>query len=415
MRFRIHSFVVTLGTMLIWRGVVIALTGGFPVTVPIPPEFKEIMSGPLLDGFRMSMVWFFVIGALGTFLLARTRFGNWIQARGQNEQAARNLGVPVDRVTIYLFMLTSALAAVTGVIQVARFSSVDALRGEGIELQAVAVTVIGGTLLSGGYGSVIGTIFGAITFGMIQVGLVLAGAPGHFFRTLTGVIVVGAVILNTAVARRMARSQAAARFPARQRGGRRGDRRPAAASGGRNSDGSTDGRARGADAGCRRASPMTRPAEPRSAQNAAMPKAGGVVDCTCARGIIEPIPSDAVPVIEAVNISKAFGATTALVDVSLKAYAGRILALLGDNGAGKSTLIKILSGVFPPDRGELRFRGEPVTSSPIRPQARSARHRHRLPGSRRLRTPVGDPQRRPRPRAAEGIRPVQVARHQARR
>jgi simple sugar transport system permease protein len=140
-------------------------------------------------------------------LLARTRFGNWVQARGQNEQAARNLGVPVDRITVYLFMLTSALAAVTGVIQVARFSSVDALRGEGMELQAVAVTVIGGTLLSGGYGSVIGTILGSITFGMIQVGLVLAGAPGHFFRTLTGVIVVGAVILNTSVARRMAASR----------------------------------------------------------------------------------------------------------------------------------------------------------------------------------------------------------------
>jgi simple sugar transport system permease protein len=206
-RFRIHSFVVTLGTMLIWRGVLIALTGGFPMTVTIPPGFKAIMSGPLLDGFRMSMFWFFLIGALGTFLLTRTRFGNWIQARGQNEQAARNLGVPVDRVTIILFMLTSALGAVAGVIQVARFSSVDALRGEGMELQAVAVTVIGGTLLSGGYGSVIGTILGAITFGMIQVGLVLAGAPGHFFRTLTGVIVVGAVILNTAVARRMARSK----------------------------------------------------------------------------------------------------------------------------------------------------------------------------------------------------------------
>jgi len=73
-----------------------------------------------------------------------------------------------------------------------------------------------------------------------------------------------------------------------------------------------------------------------------------------------PIPAGTVPVMEAVSLSKAFGATTALVDVSLKAYAGRILALLGDNGAGKSTLIKILSGVFPPDRGELRFRGERV-------------------------------------------------------
>ena len=75
---------------------------------------------------------------------------------------------------------------------------------------------------------------------------------------------------------------------------------------------------------------------------------------------VESIPPDAVPVIEAINVSKAFGATTALVDVSLKAYAGRILALLGDNGAGKSTLIKILCGVFPPDRGELHFRGERV-------------------------------------------------------
>jgi simple sugar transport system ATP-binding protein len=75
---------------------------------------------------------------------------------------------------------------------------------------------------------------------------------------------------------------------------------------------------------------------------------------------VEPIPEGAVPVMEAVNISKAFGATTALVDVSLRSYAGRVLALLGDNGAGKSTLIKILSGVFPPDRGELLFRGKSV-------------------------------------------------------
>jgi simple sugar transport system permease protein len=219
-RFRIHSFVVTLGTMLIWRGVLIALTGGFPMTVPVPPEFKDVMAGPLLAGFRMSMLWFFVIGALGTFLLLRTRLGNWIQARGQNEQAARNLGVPVDRVTLILFMLASSLAAVSGVIQVARFSSVDALRGEGIELQAVAVTVIGGTLLSGGYGSVIGTMLGAITFGMIQVGLVLAGAPGHFFRTLTGLVVVAAVILNTTVARRVASSRPLGGF---QRGSKAAD------------------------------------------------------------------------------------------------------------------------------------------------------------------------------------------------
>ena len=343
-RFRIHSFVVTLGTMLIWRGVLIALTGGFPMTVAVPPGFKAIMSGPLLSGFRMSMLWFLLIGAAGTFLLLRTRFGNWVQARGQNEQAARNLGVPVDRTTILLFALTSSLAAVVGVIQVARFSSVDALRGEGMELQAVAVTVIGGTLLSGGYGSVIGTILGAITFGMIQVGLVLAGAPGHFFRTLTGLIVVGAVILNTDVTRRMARSRPF-------RGFFRGSE--------------------AADAAITAIAPLSAPGGPRETlgvtsvsstnHNGDRSAAGTPDEVYAMPRRIEPVPPDAVPIIEAAKVSKAFGPTTALVDVSLKAYAGRILALIGDNGAGKSTLIKILSGVFPPDRGELRFRGEPVT------------------------------------------------------
>ena len=90
------------------------------------------------------------------------------------------------------------------------------------------------------------------------------------------------------------------------------------------------------------------------------PDGRGTPDFHEPRRKIEPIPERAVPVMEAISISKAFGATTALVDVSLRAYSGRVLALLGDNGAGKSTLIKILSGVFVPDRGELRFRGEPV-------------------------------------------------------
>src|SRR5262249_14434255 len=84
-RFRVHPVVVTLGTMLIWRGVVITLTGGFPITTTIPAGFRQVMSGPLPDswwllaGFRASMLWFFLIGGVGTFLLARTRFGNWIQ------------------------------------------------------------------------------------------------------------------------------------------------------------------------------------------------------------------------------------------------------------------------------------------------------------------------------------------------
>ncbi|MER8766014.1 MULTISPECIES: ATP-binding cassette domain-containing protein [unclassified Mesorhizobium] len=105
---------------------------------------------------------------------------------------------------------------------------------------------------------------------------------------------------------------------------------------------------------------MSEPSGLDAQRGARLPAGSGSDDLTLRRPSVEPVAAGAVPVIEAVNLSKGFGATTALVDVSLSAYAGRILALLGDNGAGKSTLIKILSGVFPPDRGELRFNGEKV-------------------------------------------------------
>ena len=96
------------------------------------------------------------------------------------------------------------------------------------------------------------------------------------------------------------------------------------------------------------------------ATGANLPSGSGSRELRVQAREVAPIPPDAVPVLEAIGVSKAFGATTALVDVSLKAHEGRITALLGDNGAGKSTLIKILCGVYPPDRGELRFRGEPI-------------------------------------------------------
>jgi simple sugar transport system ATP-binding protein len=110
---------------------------------------------------------------------------------------------------------------------------------------------------------------------------------------------------------------------------------------------------------------------PSTEKRGSLPIGSGSDDVNMPRRTIKPIPPGTIPVMEAVGVSKAFGATTALVDVSLKAYEGRILALLGDNGAGKSTLIKILCGVFPPDQGELRFRGERITFA----NPATARHR----------------------------------------
>ncbi|WP_051440620.1 ABC transporter permease [Ensifer aridi] len=193
----IHSFIITLGTSLVYRGMLLAFTGGFPRAVDMPRAVSNIIAGPMLfGGMRKSLVWFVLITALATILLLRTRLGNWIQAVGQNPRAAHNLGVNVTRTTVIAFMLSGALAGIVGVMQVARFASVDAMRGTGIELQAVAVSVIGGTLLSGGYGSAIGAMMGAIVLATIQTGLVLISAPGFLYTTIMGVIVVGAVLVN---------------------------------------------------------------------------------------------------------------------------------------------------------------------------------------------------------------------------
>ncbi|QXC52461.1 ABC transporter permease (plasmid) [Agrobacterium salinitolerans] len=193
----IHSFIITLGTSLVYRGMLLAFTGGFPKSVDMPRAVSNVIAGPMLfGGMRMSLIWFIMITCFATILLLRTRLGNWIQAVGQNPKAAHNLGVNVNRTTILAFVISGGLAGTVGVMQVARFASVDAMRGTGIELQAVAVSVIGGTLLSGGYGSAIGAMMGAIVLASIQTGLVLVSAPGFLYTTIMGVIVVGAVLVN---------------------------------------------------------------------------------------------------------------------------------------------------------------------------------------------------------------------------
>lgn len=192
----LHSFIVTLGTLLWARGLLLWASAGQPQSLFLPDSFVDIVAGPKLWGFRMSLLWFAVLAAVGSVLLFRTRLGNWILATGSNPEGARDLGVPVKRVTVSLFVMSSFGAGVIGVIQAARFDSVDPQRGQGIELLAIAAVVIGGTLLTGGFGSVFGTLIGAFVFATIQVGLILSGVPGFWFNTTVGILLVLAVLVN---------------------------------------------------------------------------------------------------------------------------------------------------------------------------------------------------------------------------
>jgi simple sugar transport system permease protein len=203
-RTRAPSFIVTLGALFFWRGVVLMLTGGFPVRVNRDEPVFQIFSAEF-GGFNVSIIWMIGVLVILSFVLHRTQFGNWIFATGGNQTAARQTGVRVRSVKVRLFMLTACLAALAGMIQMTRFGSVDALRGQGIELTVIAATVIGGTRLTGGAGSVWGTAFGVTTLAMIELGLLLAGIPSYFYQATVGLLLVVAVLVNLYSAERMQR------------------------------------------------------------------------------------------------------------------------------------------------------------------------------------------------------------------
>ncbi|SDJ74765.1 ABC transporter permease [Aliiruegeria lutimaris] len=156
---------------------------------------------PVVDGIPMLIVWAIILVIFGHILLTRTRFGNWIFASGGDAEAARNSGVPVSRVKILMFMFTAFCACVFATCQVMEFGSAGADRGLLKEFEAIIAVVIGGALLTGGYGSVIGAALGALIFGVVQQGLFFAGVESSLFRVFLGIILLFAVILNTYIRR----------------------------------------------------------------------------------------------------------------------------------------------------------------------------------------------------------------------
>jgi simple sugar transport system permease protein len=156
---------------------------------------------PVVDGIPMLIIWALALIIFGHILLTRTKFGNWIYASGGDAQSARYTGVPVNRVKILMFMFTAFCATVFATCQVMEFGSAGADRGLLKEFEAIISVVIGGALLTGGYGSVIGAALGALIFGVVQQGLFFAGVESSLFRVFLGIILLFAVILNTYIRR----------------------------------------------------------------------------------------------------------------------------------------------------------------------------------------------------------------------
>jgi len=156
---------------------------------------------PVIDGIPMLIIWAIVLVIFAHWLLTRTKFGNWIFASGGDATAAGYVGVPVNRVKILMFMFSAFCACVFAACQVMEFGSAASDRGVLKEFEAIICVVIGGALLTGGYGSVIGAALGAIIFGVVQQGLFFANAESSLFRVFLGLILLTAVIMNTYIRR----------------------------------------------------------------------------------------------------------------------------------------------------------------------------------------------------------------------
>ncbi len=156
---------------------------------------------PVVKGIPALVIWAILLIVIGQFILTRTHYGNWIFAAGGNAQAALYVGVPVQRVKITLFVVTAFCATIFATCQVMEFGSAAADRGMLKEFEAIISVVIGGALLTGGYGSVIGAMLGALIFGVVQQGLFFAGVESSLFRVFLGAILLVAVVFNTYVRR----------------------------------------------------------------------------------------------------------------------------------------------------------------------------------------------------------------------
>ena len=197
------SFIVTLATLFILRGLAIAVTR----LLTRRTQIGGLASTPGYDVastiFGSAILWAVIVALAATFVLQRTHWGNWIFGTGGNADAARRAGVPVTRVKIALFMTTAFAAWLVAVVQVIRYTGADALRGEQQDFRAIIAAVIGGTLLTGGYGSAAGAVIGALIFGMVQQGIVMTGIDADWFQVFLGIMLMAAVLANNYIRRRV--------------------------------------------------------------------------------------------------------------------------------------------------------------------------------------------------------------------
>lgn len=199
---RLPSFIATLGMLSVVRGAALLLTNGEPVTVnsskgareDVANQFYFLGQGHLFNRIPMLLIFFILIALAGWFLLSKTTFGFRVYAVGGSEKAARLSGIQVSQTKILTFTVMGLLSALAGILSLAFLPSGQAGRtGVGLELDVIAAAIVGGASLSGGEGTILGTILGVLIIGILRNGLVLLGISPFWQTTIIGLVIIFAV------------------------------------------------------------------------------------------------------------------------------------------------------------------------------------------------------------------------------
>ncbi len=213
MRTGLPSFIVTLGTFFVLQGLNLAGTKALIGQVAVQgvrdvPGYYQLTMffGSSLDlgilTVKVSVLWWLVVTAIGTWVLMRTKVGNWIFAVGGAAQSARQVGVPLLRTKVGLFMTTAAAGWLVGMLSLFQTGTAQATTGVGQEFVFIICAVVGGCLLTGGYGSAIGAALGALIYGMTRQGIVYSGWDNNWLQAFLGVMLLAAVLVNNWVRKR---------------------------------------------------------------------------------------------------------------------------------------------------------------------------------------------------------------------
>jgi ribose transport system permease protein len=198
-RIGLAPFIVTLGTLALFRGSALVFTNGQPI-YGIPEAFRSIFAGTL-GPIPTPVILAIVCALIVDFVLRRTTFGEHIVAIGGNEEAARLCGVAVGRVKALIYVIAGALSALGGFVLVARIGAAEPIGGTGYELDAIAATVIGGTSLFGGVGTIGGTLIGALILGGLRNGLTLMNVQSFWQQVASGLVIIFAVLIDKLIRR----------------------------------------------------------------------------------------------------------------------------------------------------------------------------------------------------------------------